>query len=29
VPPGIVEKLEKDMGRILEEATAMAEQSGA
>jgi HD-like signal output (HDOD) protein len=29
VPPGIVDKLEKDMGRILEEATAMAEQSGA
>lgn len=28
VPPGIVEKLEKDIGRILEEAKAMAEQSG-
>jgi hypothetical protein len=24
-----VDKLEKDIGRILEEATAMAEQSGA
>ena len=29
VPPGIVDKLEKDIGRILEEAKAMAEQSGA
>ena len=28
VPPGIVDKLEKDIGRILEEAKAMAEQSG-
>ncbi|HKN87567.1 MAG TPA: HDOD domain-containing protein [Nitrospiraceae bacterium] len=27
VPPGIVDKLEKDIGRILEEAKAMAEQS--
>ena len=29
VPPGIVDKLEKDIGRILDEAKAMAEQSGA
>jgi hypothetical protein len=27
VPPGIVEKLEKDMERILEEARVMIEQS--
>jgi len=29
VSPGIVDKLKKDIGRILEEAKAMAEQSGA
>lgn len=28
VPPGIVEKLEKDIGRIVEEAKVMIEQSG-
>jgi putative nucleotidyltransferase with HDIG domain len=28
VPPGIIEKLEKDIGRIVEEAKAMIEQSG-